>query len=218
MLALLAIALIGGTNAGLDSVRVPAYRVCGIDRTGSYDFVAVGREACAQVIARANPGDLVAVRWISGTSYATTEQIVLLRLPATVAHPCASVYDTRCKGVARADALRIVAAKQRALQILRAAKPDKANASDFWGFFAAAADLMLGAPKGARKMVYVTGDFDENVRHTIRPAMSGVEVYGVAQQTSESPERTQRIRARWTSDLRALGATVSFRADMSEVP
>ena len=71
---------LGPQNPSDSAVR-PAYRICGIDRTGSYSYVGAAVNACAQVIQRANPGDVVSIRWISDVSYATSEQVVLVRLP-----------------------------------------------------------------------------------------------------------------------------------------
>jgi hypothetical protein len=188
---------------------VERIHVCGIDRSGSYNFVRVGIERCAQVLAAAKAGDTFLVRFIADSSYTNGEFISRLSIPKAM--QCTNAFDDRCRRNAEASAARINATKRTEIIRMTQLRPGTAQHTDVFGFIQAAADE-FAANGPAEKHLYLATDLEDNRGFAIHPDLSGVRVVVFAFQTSADPRVVLKLRQKWTEFFTSCNAiSVEFQ-------
>jgi len=186
--------------------------VCGVDRSGSYDFVKIGIELCARVVAQANAGDEIVVRWISDASYGNEDFVERIKLPNGWP-PCTNPFDARCRRERAAFDARLVQIKRATVERLVKLQPARSRRTDILGFLQAAADELSTAPAGVERWIYVATDLEENVHHPVSPDLKDVRVVVFALKTGRDPVRAVRLRNDWQERLRSWGVVeVAFHA------
>ena len=187
--------------------------VCGVDRSGSYDdFVKVGLELCARVVAQASAGDEIVVRWISEASYQNDDFVERIKLPG--GEPtCANPFDARCRRERTAFDAQLLQIKRASVERLVKLQATRSQRTDILGFFQAAADELAGAPAGVQRWVYVATDLEENVHHQVSPDLKDVRVVVFALKTGRDPVSAVRLRRDWEDRLKTFGVVkVTFQA------
>lgn len=206
----------GGSEraTSVDTEPRPRFRVCGVDRSGSYNFVPLGLDLCARLIIEARGGDVLVIRWISDASLRNEEFAARVEVPVTQLPDCENnPFNPRCQRERAAINARVNTLKRDAIQRILALRPDTAQRTDILGFIQAASDAYEHAPDGAVRELYMATDLLDNVRHTIAPDLRGVRVTVLAFQTDPNPLQTVALRKEWTEKLRRYGATeVTFHA------
>jgi hypothetical protein len=200
---------VSGSGQGpADSVEIrpPRYSVCGIDRTGSYDFVGPGLELCARLVAEARPGDVIVFRWISHASYLADDFIARFSLPDVALVNCTNPFDQRCKRARGAQEAQLNAVKRAFSQQILHLRPTIVYRTDIYGFFQAASEILAAAPAGAERHIYAATDLLDNVRYRISPDLQGMQITIFAFQTDANPQRTLELRRRWETFFRNHGA------------
>lgn len=195
----------------------PQFTVCGVDRSGStFSLVEAGLRVCAEIIARAQPGDEVVIRWISDVSFRATEQVLRVRVPEA-SRACANPLNARCRAAEDASATRILAVKREAVRQLMTMRTRPAPRTDIAGFLQAASDLLATAPVGATRTLVLATDLEDTLGQSTELGLGGVQVVVVAMQVSGNLSRALLMRRRWRESLTAAGAAgVEFRS--VEVP
>lgn len=188
------------------AAAVPAIHVCGSDRSGSYDFVSVGLEMCARVIAAAGPGDEVLMRWISDQSYANSEFIARLTLPVGGEDCSNNRFNAACRRAQRALERQVAALKRHEVVALLALRPSSAPFTDIMGFLQAASDVFAADTLNREHWVYMGTDLRDNVGYHVEPDLRGAHVVVFALQTPADPEQAVALREQWRARLTRLGA------------
>lgn len=193
----------GASPQGESSVMV-----CGVDRSGSYDFARVGLGFCERLIRDAGPGDVVIVRWISGASYANSEFVTRLDLERVRLPDCSgNPFDRACRQRRLLMDSRIEAAKGAEMRRLHQVKPERADHTDIYGLLQAAADAFETEPAGMQRELYLATDLKDNMRRRAVPRLTAVQVHVVLFQTGADPAEVLKLRTAWEKWFRAMGAT-----------
>ena len=205
-----------GTRTAVPDARskpAPRFIVCGVDRSGSYNFVMLGLDLCARLIVEARSGDVVVIRWISDASLRNDEFVARVAVPADSLPDCGgSPFNARCRRERAAAEGRVSAFKRAEIERILALRPESASRTDLQGFLQSASDAFQDAP-GAVRELYMATDLVDNVRHRVAPDLRGVTVSVLAFQNDPSPGRTLALRDEWEAVLRGYGAEqVTFRA------
>ncbi len=192
-------------SASPEEPAAPAARtiVIGVDRSGSYDFLTVGLNKAARLVAEARPGDAVYLRWISGTSYLNEEQAARVRLPEGDVGNCTdNVFDNRC------DTFEEALSDFKRTHVIRilALRPPAASNTDIMGFIQAASDTLATVGTGKERLLYLATDLKDNVHHQIQPDLAEVRVVVIALQTDADPETTLQRRDTWRRIFEGYGA------------
>lgn len=189
-----------------DSARAPRAVVCGVDRSGSaYPLRADAIYECARVLATAGPGDEVDVRWISERSYAASQRVVHLRVPASP-RSCRSVMDVPCRRAYAQWVQAAAAAKQQAVSRLLAARIESAPATDLNGFLQAASETLANTPAGVAREIRIVTDGFDNIGQSIAPELHDVSVTLAMLQVENDVARALSTRAALTRFFLSHGA------------
>lgn len=195
-----------------DTVR-PRVRVCGFDVSGSmFALWKDARAVCEVELMTARPGDVVIIRAIGASGFASGE-IVRVKLPPA-ATPC-STFDTRCRALSARASAALVQRRQAACAVVRAFVAEKAGATDLYGFVQAASDEFASRPGMSRRLVLAT-DGDPTVQQQVNADLSGTEAMVVLLRTSNSVNGAQKARQRWVdglAQLKAAAVTVRTHAE-----
>ena len=184
-----------------------------MDRSGSYDdFVKIGLELCARVVAQASAGDEIVVRWISEASYQNDDFVERIKLPD--GEPtCANPFDARCRRERTAFDAQLLQIKRASVERLVKVQATRSQRTDILGFLQAAADELTGVPAGVERWVYVATDLEENVHHQVSPDLKDVRVVVFALKTGRDPVSAVRLRRDWEDRLKTFGVVkVTFQA------
>lgn len=215
----LGLILIGCTHpqARSDSTPIkPRSIVVGLDKTGSYALADAGRAQVARLIHTARPGDKWFIRWIQERSYADNAILFTLSLPTVPAAPT-NPFDSRAKAAWALKMNRINQVKQHAAQRIMQLKPEKAPATDIWGFLAKAAELLADTPADHERLIVVVSDLCDTENKRVPLNLKDIQVIVLAFQSGEDPTKTLTLKQAWRAELERGGASVRF-LDVSESP
>jgi len=191
----------------VDSATSPAIRVCGIDASASVRSVEKLQQHCAQVVRRARPGDVVIVRWITDSSFRSSDEILAVRLPKSTAS-CNNPYDARCRREAQRGARRLAEVRDSAARVVSAAVARTARRTDIVGFFAAAAAKLAELSEIRSRFVYVTGDLQDTAGQRSNVDLGGAQVVFVGLESNGDINASVSNRKSWVSRLRGWKAGV----------
>jgi hypothetical protein len=198
----------------------PQTVVVGLDKTGSYDIAAAGREQAARlVVASAGPGDTWFFRWIERDSYSVKAAIFTLRLPF-LPQKSENPFDRRSRAAWQMKMASINNLKQQAAQRLIALQPEPGSSTqmtDIWGFLAKASELIANGPDGREKAIVMASDLKDNMELRVPLNLKGVYVVVLAFQSGRQDE-AQRNREFWANAFKDSGASFVRFLDPSESP
>ena len=191
--------------------RPHQYIVFGADRTGSYkDMTGLALRIAEGFVRKAQPGDEMYFRWISGNSYKVDQVFAHLRLPAMKLSTVRNSYDRRAKyqqALLKQRITQIIRMRKRnALLQIRKQCPGSTGRTDIYGFITAAADQFTSAPSDASRILVLATDLDDNRRYKIQPDLSNVAVYVYPVKNDPDPARMKAKKDHWESYFKASGA------------
>jgi len=199
----------------------PKTVVVGLDKTGSYDIAAAGREQAARlVLASAEPGDTWFFRWIERDSYNVQAAIFTLRLPFLPQKP-ENPFDRRSRAAWQMKMASINNLKRQAAQRLIALQPEpgySTKMTDIWGFLAKALELLANVPDGGEKVIVMASDLEDNMGRRVPLNLKRVHVVVLALQSGNEPAKAQRKKEFWTNAFKDSGASFVRFLDPSESP
>ncbi|MHB8839972.1 MAG: hypothetical protein ACYC7F_13595 [Gemmatimonadaceae bacterium] len=179
-----------------------------VDRSGSYPALATALASACRIAAQLQPGDGMRARFITERSYGSNAVFLRVNLPP-VSEPGGIVSPER--KLQRDSVDSAIAAQRRHAcdELPVASKVRRASGTDVVGALAAAAGALRAAPSGARRVLVVASDLEDNIDGgKVRIDLSGVRVRFVAIESSHGRvEDVQRSVDRWTAKLLAMGAS-----------
>jgi hypothetical protein len=198
----------------------------GIDASRSYDHVAYAQQELAQLVARAEPGDQVAVRWIRSQSYANDGVIARGRIPVLPEVVCKNAFDAACRRHRRtlergaAETKRTIVRRILGLRevgkdksVTRPNGKRRSRLTDIYGFVTLAAEHFSALPPDVEKHLLIATDLQDNRGRKDRDLdLEGVHVTFFALELDARAKVIKRRKARWKKYLKKAGAaSVSFR-------
>jgi hypothetical protein len=202
---MLRVLLLAATIAG-DTARLPSVTVIGIDRSGSaYPMLATALYEAARWIAQMGPGDDLRVRWISASSYAASEEVIHIQMPAAP-RVCRNTMDLACRNAYSAWQTSAQAVRREAATRLLAMKPAVAHSTDIAGYLAAAGEILNDLPAANRTLVVITDSYDTR-RQAVSPDLRGIGVVIATLQLDDDVARSAKARLDLAAFFRERGAS-----------
>lgn len=178
-----------------------------LDRSGSYQDFATAKRVAIGSASQLEPGDEIAVRWISDESYRPRELVLDRIIP--VVRRVENAFDRAQKRQAQMDVLRAKASVHEVMKELSELDPPRASYTDVWGSVLAAQEWFESIPCN-REVIVAVSDLRHNRGALPELSLRGVEFIVAAFEHDGDVYDTQRVRAAAQALLERAGAKVTF--------